>query len=198
MIPIDFQKKHNEARELFLSNDFAQALPRYEKLTRQCPGMAVLWAEYGNAASRLRQVDLAGRAWQKAISLDLRNADLIGMIGHQYQGLRQPEKARACFAQAAAADPRGINPRISLAVLLEQQHHLNKAREAVDECLAIDPSDDQGAPLFRRSRSAQQIGGGRAPFARSDRFGPEAPIRPVCLPVQGPRCSTARTVSTRP
>ncbi|MGH7973346.1 MAG: sulfotransferase, partial [Limisphaerales bacterium] len=65
------------------------------------------------------------------------------MIGHQYQGVRKPERARACFAQAAAADPRAINPRISLAVLLEQMHQLSQARAAIDECLAIAPLDEQ-------------------------------------------------------
>src|SRR5216117_1987332 len=139
----DINRKIHEARELLLAQDFAQALPRYEKLTRQCPVAAVIWAEYGNAASRLREVELADRAWRKAIELDPRNAELVGMIGHQYQGLRQPEQARACFAQAAAIDPRGVNARISLAVLLEQQHQLDEARAAVAQCLAIDARDDQ-------------------------------------------------------
>jgi tetratricopeptide (TPR) repeat protein len=143
MIPADFQKRLDEAREYLLSHDFAQALPRYEKLTRRCPGAAVIWFEYGNAASGLRRIGLADRAWQKALALDPRNAELVGLIGHRYQALRQPEKAAACFARAAAADPRGINPRISLAVLLEQSHRLEQARAAVQECLAIDPRDDQ-------------------------------------------------------
>jgi tetratricopeptide (TPR) repeat protein len=143
MNPVEVQKKLDEARESLLSDDFAQALPLYEKLTRQCPGKAVIWFEYGNAASGLRRTELADQAWCKARELEPRNAELVGMIGHRYQGLRQPEKARACFAQAAAADPRGINSRISLAVLLEQNHLLDQARAAVEECLAIDPRDDQ-------------------------------------------------------
>ena len=103
----------------------------------------MVWLEYGNAASGLRRRELAEQAWHKAVELAPHNAELIGLIGHQYQGLRQPDKARACFARAAAADPKGINPRISLAVLLEQQHRLAEARAAVQECLAIDPRDDQ-------------------------------------------------------
>ncbi|HZV33956.1 MAG TPA: sulfotransferase, partial [Verrucomicrobiae bacterium] len=79
----------------------------------------------------------------KALELDPRNAELISAIGHQYQALRQTERALACFAQAAAADPRGINPRISLAVLLEKNHRLDEARTAVAQCLAIDSKDDQ-------------------------------------------------------
>jgi Tfp pilus assembly protein PilF len=143
MLPPDFQRRLDEARGFLLANDFDHALPRYAKLTRQHPGAAVIWFEYGNAAAKLRNVRLADSAWRKALELEPRNAELVGMIGHQYQGARQPQQAAACFAQAAAADPRGINPRISLAVLLEKNHRLAEARASVEECLAIDPRDDQ-------------------------------------------------------
>jgi tetratricopeptide (TPR) repeat protein len=143
MTPTDFQQKLAAARRCLLAHDFAPALARYQKLTHERPTEAVTWAEYGNAASGAGQFDLADQCWHKALALAPENADLIGMIGHQYQGMRQPEKASACFARAAAAAPRSINPRISLAVLLEKSHRLDEARLAVEECLAIDPNDDQ-------------------------------------------------------
>ncbi len=143
MIPADYQPKLEAARRCLLAHDFTGALARYQKLTRDRPGEAAMWAEYGNAASGAGQVELADRCWQQALGLAPRNAELVGMIGHQYQGIRLPEKAGACFAQAAAADPRSINPRISLAVLLEKNHRLQEARQAVEECLAISQHDDQ-------------------------------------------------------
>ena len=148
MAIVDVQKQLSEAREFLLAQNFAQALPRYEKLARLSPTSAVVWFEYGNAASKLHEWALADRAWSTALKLDPRNAELIGLIGHQYQGLRQPDRARACFSQAADANPQGINPRISLAVLLEQQHQIGEARVVVEQCLAIDPGDDQ-ARYFR-------------------------------------------------
>ncbi|MGA2749880.1 MAG: sulfotransferase [Verrucomicrobiota bacterium] len=143
-MPAHSQNDLARAREVLLAGDSAQALALYQKLIRQSPGVAVIWYEYGNAAAKSRQVGLADRAWSKALELEPRNADLVGMIGHQYQALRRPQRARACFTQAAAAEPRGINPRISLAVLLEKANCLDAARDAVNECLAIDPHDDQG------------------------------------------------------
>src|ERR1700720_4588614 len=134
MTSADSKNLIDEARSFLLANDFAQALPRYAKLTRQFPGSAVIWFEYGNAASKLRDPALAERAWQRAVELEPRNAELVGMIGHQYQAARQPGRAVACFQQAAAADPKGINPRISLAVLHEKNHRLAEARAAVEEC----------------------------------------------------------------
>ncbi len=139
----ELQQKHKEARELLQAQKFAQALPRYDQLTRWCPSSAVVWAEYGNVAARLRETVLADRAWQKALELAPQNAELAGMIGHQYQALRLTEKACASFARAVAANPRDLNPRISLAVLLEQQHQLDQARAVVEACLKIDPRDDQ-------------------------------------------------------
>jgi tetratricopeptide (TPR) repeat protein len=154
------QNDLNRARELLLARDTGRALALYQKLTRQCPGTAVVWYECGNAAFKSRQMDLADRAWSKAIELEPRNAELIGMVGHQYEASRRPEKARACFIRAAAAEPRGINSRISLAVLLEKAHCLDQARAAVAECLAIDPQDEQAryfsALLDRREGKMQE------------------------------------------
>ncbi|PWU21474.1 MAG: hypothetical protein C5B50_01615, partial [Verrucomicrobia bacterium] len=132
-----------EARRLLLNGDYHRALPLYEKLTRHFPRLAEVWYEYGNAASKARQSGLADRAWRKAIEIEPQNAELIGMIGHQYQAIRQTQRALECFTQAAAADGRAINPRISLAVLLEKNHRLDEARAAVQECLRIDSADDQ-------------------------------------------------------
>ncbi len=155
-----FQRKLDEARRYLLSQEFAEALPRYESLIRQNPGVPAVWLEYGNVAARLRRTELAERAWSKAIELNPRDTELISLVGHQYQALRKPVAARACFAQAAAADPRSINPRISLAVLLEQTHQLDKARCLVEECLALEPRDDQAryfaAVLDRREQKLEQ------------------------------------------
>jgi Flp pilus assembly protein TadD len=155
MAPDDSSDQLQAARDLLLSHRFDQALPLYRRLTARQPATAVVWFEYGNAAAGARDFALADAAWARTLELAPHNAELVGLIGHQYQGLRRPEQARDCFARAAAADPRGINPRISLAVLLEKNHRLDDARAAVEECLAIDPRDDQArffsAVLDRRA-----------------------------------------------
>jgi tetratricopeptide (TPR) repeat protein len=131
------------ARDLLTAGDAAAALPLYQKLTREQPSVAAFWLECGNAAFQARRFDLAERSWNRVMELEPRNAEVIGLVGHQFEALRKPEKARACFVRAAAAAPRDINSRISLAVLLEKMHHVGEARAAVAECLRIDPRDGQ-------------------------------------------------------
>lgn len=160
MIPTDLQHKVEEARKALLTQDFSRALSAYEKLTRLLPNSGILWFEYGNAAAQVREKQLAIRAWQRAISLEPRNCELITLIGHQYKDLRKPERAIECFALAAAADPRAMNPRISRAVLAEQRHRLDEAHAAIEECFALDPNDDQAryfaAVLERREDKLAQ------------------------------------------
>lgn len=167
----DLQRQLNQARQFLLSQQFSEALSRYQKLIRQAPGQPVIWYEYGNALLGSRDRKGAEGAWQRALELAPRNAELLGLIGHQYQGMRQTERARACFAQAASADPQGINPRISLAVLLEQNHRLGEARQAVEECLRINPGDDQAryfsALLDRRENKLERAEGALRDLIRS-------------------------------
>ncbi len=144
MNPASSDKKLNEARGLARLAKFSQALPIYEKLVRHFPRKAHLWAEYGAAAGGDGQFNLADRAFNKAAELEPQNCQLMLEIGHQYhRGLRQPEKARAMFEKAAAADPRDINPRMAMAILEEQNHRFAEARQAITSCLEIDPRDDQ-------------------------------------------------------
>jgi len=137
------QQRIEEARQFLLTQDFAQAFSCYARLTRRFPGHAVLWFEYGNAASRLGQRADAIRAWDKSIALEPNNVELLVQVGHQYLGARQSQQAQGCFSRAAAVDAKAINPRISLALSLERQHRLGEARALAEQCLAIDARDEQ-------------------------------------------------------
>ena len=172
MNPAPVDKKLNEARLLLQACNFSQAVPAYEKLTQQFPHKAGIWFEFGCAAGGAGQLDLVERAWSKALELEPRNGELPLQMGHRYQALRLPEKARASFERAAAADPRAINPRMALAILLEQNHRFAEAREAVASCLAIDPRDDQAryfaALLDRRENRIEAAERGLRDLIASD------------------------------
>ncbi len=143
MSPTIIEKKLKEANDLLADEDFAAALPRFEELTKLRPDSALIWLGYGAVAASLRQTATAQLAWGKARDLAAGNAKLLLQLGHQYRAARQLENARACYEQAAQADPEDINPFISLAVLFEKNHQLEESREAVNKCLVVNPSDEQ-------------------------------------------------------
>jgi tetratricopeptide (TPR) repeat protein len=136
-------KRWNEARQFLAGCNFTQAVAAYEKLSKQFSTQPDLWLEYGGAAAGAGQWDLADRAWQKACDLKPGDTDFVVGIGHRYSGLRQPEKAKAWFEKAAAANPKSVNPPLALAIWMERHHRLTDAREYVNQCLAIDAKDEQ-------------------------------------------------------
>jgi tetratricopeptide (TPR) repeat protein len=136
-------KKLNEARDLASQSQFSQALPIYDKLTRQFPHKSRLWYEYGAAAGAAGQLELVDRAFNKAGELEPKNTQVMLDIGHQYRELRRSNKARSWYEKAMAIDPKAINPRMAIAILEEQNHRFAEAREAIASCLNIDPKDDQ-------------------------------------------------------
>ncbi len=142
------QEKWQRARNQLLGGDSAKALSGYRALTRSYPAIGELWFELGNAASGLLDFGLANRAYQRARALAAHNAPLLGLIGQQYQGLRQPDDARACYEAARRADPASIDARINLAVWFEKERRLDDAAECIESCLAQDPGNDQ-ARYFR-------------------------------------------------
>ena len=167
-----FQQKLGDARQLLLSGNLEEAFASYRKLTRTFPGQSAVWFEFGTTASRLGQRDVATRAWERALAIEPRNVALIVQVGHQYAAWRTPELARACVVRAALADSQAIDPRISLAGLSEQQHRLADARAVVEECLAIDPRDDQArylsAVLDRREGRIEAAEGRLRDLIQSD------------------------------
>ena len=158
------EKKLKEAGDLLSEENFAAALLRFEELTRLRPDSAAIWVGYGAAAASLRQTATVELAWRKARDLAAGNVKLLLQLGHQYRGACQPASARACYEQAAAVDPRGIDPLISLAVLFEKNHQLEESRACVDKGLAINPSDEQvryfRALLDRRENKIAEAEGG--------------------------------------
>ena len=160
MHPDPFDKKLGEARAFCSSLAYSEAVSAYAKMAQQYPGKGRVWLEYGSAAVWTGQLELAERAWNKAVELLTPNAQTFLEIGHDCRYARQAELAEKWYEKAAAMDPRGINPRMALAILHEQKHRFPEAREAVAACLAIDPRDEQArfyeAFLDRRENKLEE------------------------------------------
>jgi len=136
------------AQEQLLGGRSGPALAGYQVLARRYPRVPELWFELGNAASGELDFTLANQAYRRALELAPQNASLLGLIGQQYQGLRQLDDARACYERALIADPNSVDAHINLAVWFEKERRLSEAWDRVEACLAKFPRDDQ-ARYFR-------------------------------------------------
>ena len=104
-----------KAQQQLLGGQPGPALAAYRDLARRYPAVPELWFELGNAAAGELDFALASQAYRRVVELAPNNANLLVMVGRQYQGLRQLDQARAAFERAVAADPASVDARISLA-----------------------------------------------------------------------------------
>ncbi len=137
------EKLIKEARRLREECNFSDAVSVYDNLTRQHRCNAWVWYEYCLAAAGSQQLDLLDYASRKASELEPDNSDLLLQIGHVYNSLRLPQKAKTLFERAAELAPRSVNPRMALAIYLERNHRIAEARDAIASCFTIDGRDEQ-------------------------------------------------------
>src|SRR4051794_32481584 len=83
-----------KAQEQLLGGRPGQALATYRTLAGRYSEIPELWFELGNAASGELDFAQANQAYQRALKLAPGNASLLGVIGHQYLGLRRLDQAR--------------------------------------------------------------------------------------------------------
>lgn len=140
--PRDIERWKN-AQGLLLGGHHRPALEAYRVLARRYPKIPELWFELGNAAAGELDFPLANQAYQRARELAPQNASLLGLIGQQYQNLRQLDDTRACYERALAVDPNLVDARINLAVWFEKERRLDDSWECIRECLTRFPKDDQ-------------------------------------------------------
>ncbi len=129
-------------------HSFNLSVSAFAKANREKARDAWFWFRYGSAAGDAGNRDFLERAWRKARELEPNNGELLLQMGHQYQSMRLPSRAKALFEEASVLRPTEINPRISVAMWLERHHQLDEALDAVNSCLALDSRDEQ-ARYFR-------------------------------------------------
>ena len=144
--PRDLDRWQKAKAHLF-GGQYASAVKAYRELLTKYSIVPELWFELGNAEAGQLDFASAHNSYERALELAPRNARLLLLIGQQYQGLRQLDRARSCFERAAAADPTLMDARISLALWFEKERRLSDAWDCVQTSLAQKPDDDQARYL---------------------------------------------------
>ncbi|HTA29399.1 MAG TPA: tetratricopeptide repeat protein, partial [Candidatus Cybelea sp.] len=153
--PRDLERWQKAQRQL-LAGGAAGVLPVYRDLTQRYPGILNLWFELGTAAAGDLDFALASQAFERARRLAAADPAALVMIGQQYHRLRQIDRARACFQEAAEAAPSSVHASLSWAAWLERERRLEQAAAQVDACLARHPKEP--AALYYRAFLVHRAG----------------------------------------
>ena len=116
---------------------YPEALSIYARLTEQTQHSAHLF-EYGSAAAGSGDFDLADRVWQKLISRESNNAQLLWRLAGEYGKMSLFTKAGVLFAKAAKLEPGNLEIQLSLVSHLAKTSSVGEVRANLKKCLDLD------------------------------------------------------------
>jgi len=89
------------------------------------------------------QHDLAVQEFQKALTLDQRNADALDGIAHSYENAGRLKEAEEAFRKAAALRPDSWIGYDSLALFFDRQNRLQEGIEQLKHAIELTPDNSQ-------------------------------------------------------
>src|SRR3984957_5360518 len=136
-------KELQAAQRFFATGNMYKSLAAFRRLLKKRPQDPLALMGFATVSLLFCDPKGAERAWRTLTKLQPFNADLLVEIGHRFETNRYPDLAQKYFEKAAEVNRKAINPRVSLALLHEKAHRMERAHEAVQQCLRIDPKDEQ-------------------------------------------------------
>ena len=141
-------------------NQLGQGLELYAQLTKDGPQLGFVLDEYGRAAAKAGEYDLADQIWTQILNRGPKTADLLLSIAGEYAKIWQFAKSRALSRQAVELEPNNFTAQLNLASLLSRSGGTEEARQAIDRCLHMDPRHEQArcfsAHLKRRENKLDE------------------------------------------
>jgi tetratricopeptide (TPR) repeat protein len=122
-----------------LAVDPRQAPAVVDDLSRRFPDPSSAWAEVGGALERIRQWELAARAFALAIKAQP-NAKLYIRYGSALQSLGLRAEATAAYHQALQLDPASAEALFKLGLAYQDSRHPDLAADAYRRALALRPN----------------------------------------------------------
>ena len=134
----------DEGLQLFNQGEYEQALTAFNTALELDDQQPTLWANVGNAHSKLNQNEQAIEAYQKAIDLAPEDPTLYQNMGGLYASMGDTEKARELYQQAvglsAYGDPKAAAVNYyNMGVTFINSGKTEDAIEALTKALEADP-----------------------------------------------------------
>lgn len=131
--------------------DYTQRIAEAEKILAQEPKNYQVWVQLGNDYFDTEQPQKAVNAYGKALELEPNNQNAPNLLtdqGVMYRKMGLFDKAIANFDKANKLDPKHLQSLYNMGVVYANDlHQKDKAIEAWQRYIAIDPMSPQGQQL---------------------------------------------------
>ena len=140
MSPADQAKKLKKARELRASGQPLQALNLYTLLAEKNPDA---YGEYGCAAAESGDLGMANRLWEKFRQRVAQNGAALSWLANECGKVGLNAKSQTLWNEAANIQPNNLELHLNRASMLAKSSGVQEARQAVNECLELDPQNEK-------------------------------------------------------
>lgn len=127
------------ALEQHEAGDHTGALENLRKITRASAGSAATYIEEGNRLAAEERCAEAADAYEHALAISPRFADIRCRLGEALLQLDQVERAAEQFRLALEINPRYVEAHAQLGIALKRMRLEREAREAFKTALELDP-----------------------------------------------------------
>lgn len=130
------------------SIDAASQIQTLKEIVKKDPKNLPAWVELGNLYFDTDQPKEAIEAYSQYLAIKPNNADVRTDMGIMYRKLGQFDKAIEEFRKAAQNDPKHVNSRYNIGlVLLHDKQDIKGAVKAWEDYLKVDPNSEKAQRL---------------------------------------------------
>jgi cytochrome c-type biogenesis protein CcmH/NrfG len=127
------------------SIEVASQIQTLKEIVKKDPKNLPAWVELGNLYFDTDQPKEAIEAYNRYLAVKPDNPDVRTDMGIMYRKLGQFDRALEEFRKAAQSDPKHINSRYNIGlVLLHDKQDIQGAIKAWEEYLKVDPNSERG------------------------------------------------------
>jgi len=126
------------------SIEVASQIQTLKEIVKKDPKNLPAWVELGNLYFDMDQPKEAIEAYSQYLAVKPDNPDVRTDMGIMYRKLGQFDKALEEFGKAAQSDPKHVNSRYNIGlVLLHDKQDIKGAIKAWEEYLKVDPNSER-------------------------------------------------------
>jgi len=138
--------------------EVASKIQALKDIVKKDPKNLPAWVEMGNLYFDSDQPKEAIEAYTQYLAIKPDNADVRTDMGIMYRKLGNFDKALEEFRKAAQSDPKHVNSRYNLGlVLLHDKQDIKGSVKAWEEYLKVDPNSERAARVRAQIEKMRQM-----------------------------------------